>query len=258
LGDGWKVGELAKRTGVSVRTLHHYDELGLLVPTRRTGSGHRVYGAKEIRRLQQIRSLQHLGLTLEEVRECLDRRGETVSRVLGRHVMRLRERIRAETELLARLESLERRIALGDDVVAEEFLQIMERMAMVEAYYTPEQLEQLKRRAETVGEDRMRAVEQEWPELIAAVKREQERGTDPTSDGVLALARRWRDLVREFTGGDAGITKAVGRLQRDKMERDGSSHGIDAAVMSYIGKAIAALEDAGERGLVDEPGSRST
>ena len=255
--DGWKVGELAKRTGVSVRTLHHYDELGLLVPTRRTRTGHRIYGTKEVRRLQQIRSLQQLGLTLDEVRECLDRKGETVSKVLGRHVIRLRERIRAETELLSRLESLERRIASGDRVVAEEFLQIMERMAMVEANYTPEQLEQLKRRAETVGEDRIRAVEREWPELIAAVKREQERGTDPTSDGVLALARRWRDLVREFTGGDAGITKAVSRLHRDNMERDGSSHGMDASVMSYIGEAIAALEAAGEPGLLDEPGSRT-
>lgn len=249
--DGWKVGELAKRTGVSVRTLHHYDDVGLLVPARRTGAGHRVYGTKEIRRLQQIRSLQQLGLTLAEVRSCLDRRGETVSKVMERQVVRLRERIRAETELLRRLESLARRIASGDRVEAEEFLQVMGRMAMVEAYYTPEQLEQLKRRAEVVGEDRIRAVEREWPELIAAVKREQERGTDPTSEEVLALARRWRDLVREFTGGDAGITKALGRLHRDNMPRDGSSYGVDTGAMSYIGQAIAALEAAGEQGLVD-------
>jgi DNA-binding transcriptional MerR regulator len=247
--DGLKVGELSRRTGVSIRTLHHYDEVGLLVPSRRTGSGHRLYGQKEIRRLQQIRSLQQLGLTLEEVGQCLDRPGETLEKVIGRQVVQLRERVRAETELLARLEKLEERFKAGDRVRAEEFLQIMETMTMVESYYTPEQLEQLKRRAETVGEDRIRAVEQEWPELIAAVKREQERGTDPLSEPVLALARRWRDLVREFTGGDAGITKAVGKLHRDNTEREGSSHGMDAAVMSYIGRAIAALEASGEMGL---------
>lgn len=249
--EGWKVGELAKRTGVSVRTLHHYDELGLLVPTRRTGSGHRLYGVKEIRRLQQIRSLQQLGLTLEEVRSCLERRGETVAKVIGRHVETLRARIRAETELLGRLERLEKRMVSGDRVMAEEFLQIMENMAMVESYYTPEQLAQLKRRAEALGEDRIKAVEQEWPVLIAAVKREQERGTDPTSEAVLELARRWRDLVREFTGGDAGITKSVSRVHQDNVQREGTSYGMDGNVMGYIGRAIAALEASGERGLVD-------
>ena len=250
--DGLKVGELSRRTGVSIRALHHYDEVGLLVPSRRTGSGHRLYGQKEIRRLQQIRSLQQLGLTLDEVRLCIDRRGETLEGVIGRHVVRLRERIRAETELLARLEKLEERFEAGEEgVVAEEFLQIMEMMTMVESYYTPEQLEQLKRRAEMVGEERIRAVEREWPELIAAVKREQERGTDPLSEPVLGLARRWRDLVREFTGGDGGITKAVGQVHRDNMDRGGSSHGLDAAVMAYIGRSIAALEQSGEKGLTD-------
>ena len=57
-----KVGEVAKRTGLSVRTLHHYDEIGLLSPSRRTASGHRLYGAGELARLQQIKSLRQLGL----------------------------------------------------------------------------------------------------------------------------------------------------------------------------------------------------
>ncbi|MGH7500597.1 MAG: MerR family transcriptional regulator [Longimicrobiales bacterium] len=246
-----KVGDLAKRTGVSVRALHHYDELGLLVPARRTPSGHRVYGAREIRRLQQIRSLQQLGLTLEEIGACLERRGESVAKVIARHVTQLRQRIRAETELLERLEWLEKRLAAGDRVVVEEFLQVMERMAMVESYYTAEQLEQLKRRGEQVGEARIREVEREWPDLIEAARREMERGTDPTSEPVLALARKWRDLVREFTGGDGGITKSVTQMHRDTVAREGTSHGVDASLMTYVGQAIAALEASGERGLVD-------
>ena len=47
-----KVGELTKRTGLTVRTLHHYDEIGLLAPAERTSSGHRLYGETELRRLQ--------------------------------------------------------------------------------------------------------------------------------------------------------------------------------------------------------------
>ena len=58
----WKVGELAERTGLSVRTLHYYDEIGLLSPSRRTAAGHRLYTAGDVVRLQQIRSLKQPGL----------------------------------------------------------------------------------------------------------------------------------------------------------------------------------------------------
>src|ERR1700710_184733 len=66
-----KVGELARRTGVSVRTLHYYDEIGLLSPSLHSAAGHRVYGVREITKLQQIRSLQQLGFSLKEIRGML-------------------------------------------------------------------------------------------------------------------------------------------------------------------------------------------
>jgi DNA-binding transcriptional MerR regulator len=78
-----KVGTLAKRTGLTVRTLHHYDEIGLLSPSHRTQSGHRLYGEEEFSRLQQIASLKHLGLPLEEIRECLTRPEYSLERVLN-------------------------------------------------------------------------------------------------------------------------------------------------------------------------------
>jgi len=70
-----KVGELAKRTGLTIRTLHHYDEIGLLKPSLHTGAGHRLYTAADIARLQQVLSLRQLGFSLEQVRDCLDRPG---------------------------------------------------------------------------------------------------------------------------------------------------------------------------------------
>ena len=53
-----KVGELARQTGLSVRTLHYYDEIGLLSPSYRTETGYRLYAAVDIARLQQIKSLR--------------------------------------------------------------------------------------------------------------------------------------------------------------------------------------------------------
>ena len=70
---GWKVGELARRTGLSVRTLHYYDEIGLLSPSQRTDGNHRLYDAVDVVRLQKIKSLRALGFSLREIRESLDR-----------------------------------------------------------------------------------------------------------------------------------------------------------------------------------------
>src|SRR5215471_13396340 len=101
-----KVGELARRTGLTVRTLHHYDEIGLLRPSLHTEAGHRLYTADDVARLQQVLSLRQLGFSLEEVRDCLDRPSFSPLAVISLHVARLRERMRLERELCERLEGL--------------------------------------------------------------------------------------------------------------------------------------------------------
>src|SRR3954452_18682683 len=94
-----KVGELARRTGLTIRTLHHYDEIGLLKPSLHTESGHRLYTAGDVARLQQVLSLRQLGFSLEEVRACLDRPGFSPLEVLRLHVVRLREQIELQQKL---------------------------------------------------------------------------------------------------------------------------------------------------------------
>src|SRR4029077_18355302 len=100
-----KVGELAKRTGLTVRTLHHYDEIGLLKPSLHTESGHRLYTARDVGRLQQVGSLRQLGFSLEQVHECLDRAGFSPLEVIRLHVARLREQIDMQRGLCERLEA---------------------------------------------------------------------------------------------------------------------------------------------------------
>ena len=111
-----KVGALAKRTGLTVRTLHHYDEIGLLSPAHRTRSGHRLYGEEELSRLQQIASLKHLGLPLEEICECLTRPEYSLERVLNLQIERLAEQIRRHEHLRALVEALRDRVVSGDRV----------------------------------------------------------------------------------------------------------------------------------------------
>src|SRR5215207_6265678 len=126
----WKVGELARSTGLSVRTLHHYDGIGLLSPSHRTQSGHRLYAEGDVARLQQVVSLRSLGLGLDEIRELLDRRGVSLSEVISLHAARLREQIGMQQRLAARLDAVARRLSAAGEVSADELIQTMEAIKM--------------------------------------------------------------------------------------------------------------------------------
>src|SRR6266849_6560571 len=69
----FKVSEFAEKAGVTVRTLHHYDRLGLLKPSGRTDSGYRLYNERDLARLQQIATLKFIGFPLKQIKELLDR-----------------------------------------------------------------------------------------------------------------------------------------------------------------------------------------
>src|SRR4028118_1419848 len=159
----WKVGELADTTGLSVRALHHYEEIGLLVPSERTEAGHRLYSEDEVVRLQQIASLRALGLSLDQIRGFLDEEGPSPTRVIELHIARLKERIEAERKLCERLESvaafLATREASGGAASTQRFVDtVMEVTKMsenIEKHYTAEQLEQLDRRKQELGQERI-------------------------------------------------------------------------------------------------------
>ncbi len=245
----WKIGELARRTGLSVRTLHYYDEIGLLSPSRRTGSGHRLYTAEDVVRLQRIKSLRALGFSLREIRGCLDRPDFPLRRVIELHLSRLRERIELQRRLCGLLENVAARLDSEEMVSSTEFvntvMEVIEMSERLNRYYTPEQLEYLQERAREVGEERIREGEAEWAELMEQVRAEMEAGTDPSSERVRALARRWMELVREFTGGDPGIERSLSNM----WQQEENIHGVDTGEVremgAYINRALAAPNDEG-------------
>jgi DNA-binding transcriptional MerR regulator len=239
----WKVGELARRTGLSVRTLHWYDEIGLLTPSCHTEAGHRLYTAADVARLQQIKSLRQLGLTLDEVRACLEDADFSPLSLIEAQLARLREQIEMQRRLCDRLEALAACLRAAETVSVDDLLLTIEGMNMVEKYYTPEQLEQLKARAAQVGEERIRKAETEdWPNLIAAVRAEMDKGSDPASAPVQALAQRWMALIHTFTGGDPGIEKSLRTMYQQEQTIQGMDVAAMRPMMEYIDKAIAAAK----------------
>ncbi len=88
----WSVGDVARLAGVTVRALHHYDEIGLLSPGGRTASGHRRYDEADLQRLQQLLFYRELGFGLDQVAELLDRPDADPVEQLSRQHALLEER----------------------------------------------------------------------------------------------------------------------------------------------------------------------
>ncbi|WP_309057190.1 MerR family transcriptional regulator [Streptomyces sp.] len=121
------IGEVARRSGVSARMLRHYESLGLVRPSGRTGTGYREYADEDIRRIFHIESLRSLGLSLREIGRALDDPGFAPSALVEDLIRQTRERIAAETELLTRLRRIDAaEPAAWDDVLqAVAFLQAL-------------------------------------------------------------------------------------------------------------------------------------
>ncbi len=101
-----RIGEVARRTGLSQRTLRHYDELGLLVPSGRSSGDYRLYSHEDMGRLLAIQHLKSLGLSLSDVRSALDEPSFDAASLLSAHAEAVERRIAAEQELLRRLRAL--------------------------------------------------------------------------------------------------------------------------------------------------------
>ncbi|HEY0410098.1 MAG TPA: MerR family transcriptional regulator [Candidatus Dormibacteraeota bacterium] len=224
----WRVGELARRSGLSVRTLHHWGDLGLLVPSHRSAAGHRLYTAGDIGRLQLIVALRGLGLALTEVRALLADPRTTPLGVIQRRLARARAQLELEQLLCTRLERSAAALDAGAaEPPVDQLIHTIEVMTMIDRHYTPEQREQLVRRRELLGDQRIQDAQAEWAELIDELRSALARGTDPHSTTGQRLAQRWNGLVGEFTGGDPGIERSLRSIYQEEPQPAVTSIGAD-------------------------------
>ncbi|NEP55289.1 MAG: MerR family transcriptional regulator, partial [Moorea sp. SIO3C2] len=189
-----KIGELAKQTGLSIRTLRYYDEIGLLVPSHRTEAEYRLYSEADIAQLQQILSLRQLGFALKEIRECLENPDFSLPNVVNLHLARLKEQIAMSQSLFKKLSTLNRQLQSSQSVAVEDLMQIMENLTMTQQYLTQEQNDLL--------EARLNEEHTEWPRFLEQVRSHITQGHDLNDPEVQQLAWQWRDGIVSFVGGD--------------------------------------------------------
>ncbi len=217
----YRVGQLAELTGLTVRTLHHYDGIGLLSPSQRSGAGYRLYGGADVERLYEILALRQLGLSLEQIAEAIT--GQTsLEAMLVAHSDHIDSQLvamrRLQTHMAAVLATVRGRTRPSDTDLLDLIRRVMTVDARVENYFDADQLAALAVRREELGEDQIRAVENRWPSLIAEVDAAIAAGLDPASDEAGALAAEWMGLLEQFHGGDTGLRDSMYRMQEDNTE----------------------------------------
>jgi len=205
--NGYLVREFAKLTRVTVRTLHYYDQLGLLEPSFERPNGYRVYTDADLLKLQQIVTLKFMGFSLDEIKRLLASKGYEAARALKvqsaavkDEIARLREASRAIDQVLARLEKDGR-------VPRQKLIKIMEVIQMGEdvkkgwheKFFSEADLKKFEEIGKNYTPESMAAYQNRWAALIDEVKAK--IGLDPASAEAQDLGKRWDGLYNEAYGG---------------------------------------------------------
>jgi len=214
------IKEFADLTKVTVRTLHFYDQIGLLKPSFQKANGYRVYTDEDLLRLQQIVTLKFMGFSLEQIKDLLGRKGYEVVKSLKvqaeavqDEISRLRQASRAIAQVLRQLES-------DGSINHKKLIHIMEviqmgedvKKAWQEKFFTEAELKEFAEIGKKYTPETMAAYQQRWTDLIEEIKKN--LTADPAGAVAQSLAGRWVDLLNEGYGEHPKLKAKIGQAYK--------------------------------------------
>lgn len=216
----WSIQEISRLTGTTSRTLRHYDDIGLLKPSRIAHNGYRHYDEQALVRLQRILLLRELGLGLPQIGEILvsstGSRGEASA--LGTHLAYLREEQNRLARQIVSVESTINALKAGESLMAENMFDGFDH-----TQYKDEVEDRWGKKAYADGDrwwrEMTEAERADWQQFVSALGRDwiaaAESGIDPASAEAQALAQRhveWLASVPGTPGASKGYIIGLGEL----------------------------------------------
>lgn len=222
---------MARLTGLSVRTLHHYDQIGLLHVSERTDSRHRMYSEADLERLQRIMSLRELGFSLDDIRSSLDQPEYALFPLVTLHIQRLDEQLQLQQQLRRRLEAVRTRLESGEYVDSSQFFEIMGAIHMLEKYLTPDQVSTLQ------ASHRQDTENLRWKEMLTALRGHMLAGEAPMSKPVQDLAAGWKTMSTQTAGHDRELGDGLRKMLENEPEVR-RRLGLDDDIWAYMQEAF--------------------
>ena len=201
----YTIGKLSKNTGVTVRTLDYYDEIGLMKPSSKTEGGHRLYSEVDVLRLERILALKYMGFSLEQIKDILENSPSTWQESIQQQL----EFIRREQERLQMLEQALLGVSYSIEIEGEINWQII--FSIIQLYQQdPEDIlkpyenylnqDEMKKiidmNVQNMSEDDIRA----WMKVIRDIKNN--LNIDPASEKAKRLVENWDNQAKKMYGND--------------------------------------------------------
>ena len=215
----YRAREFAELAGVTVRTLDHYDRLGLLKPSYRSDAGYRLYSQRDLAQLEQIVVLKFLGLPQKSIGKLLKSEPGSLRDVLERQHKVLAEGrlelVRTIAAIHAACTTLDRNHEPDWTLITQIIrrVEIENDMDWTAKYFNDDAKTKVEERKKLWSPDFEERVTREWNELfrdIALALNE-----DPSGAVAHGLVKRWQELVEEFTGGNGEIQEALNAMYAD-------------------------------------------
>ena len=244
-----RVGELAKKADVTVRTLQYYDKEGLLSPSAESEGGFRLYTEKDMAKLTQILMMKELGFPLSEIKKRLTSMDtpSDVARVLTEQATQVRNKIEVLSETLDAIEALKEEVTQMEKVDFKKYaailvnLQIKNKNYWMVKHFNDDILDKL---AESLDREKAEDIIKKANRLYDEAAVFQEQGVHPTSELGQNFAKEFWEMMLEVTGGDHELMQkmndqAVKIFVTDETQRSNfmeMNRFIQPALMFYLNK----------------------
>lgn len=231
-----KVGQLAKKVCLSVRTLHHYDDIGLLSPSVRSEAGHRLYNTADIARLHRIQALKQLGISLQKIAGILQDNSQQLPDIIEQQIANIDQEMEQAAQLKTKLLALQRNLQNGNEPDMASWLDTLALMNVYEKYLTPDEIEAINSYAIIAKHE----LEHVWPEMVQQLESFVDKKVSPGDMEVRAFIIRWTEMLERLAGHNPNLLLKVYAMSRNEIEMQ-VQRGITPAMTEYLLNAMGQL-----------------
>ncbi|MCR1899809.1 MerR family transcriptional regulator [Irregularibacter muris] len=203
-----KIGDLASMTGITVRTLHYYDEIGLLKPAQITEKGHRLYNMQSITEIYRIMAMKDMGFNLDEIKDLMKSKDINVLNLVEIQISNVQEEIAQKQLLFSKLLTLKQKLKDSHNLSLEDFQAMLPFInSSADKYFTKEQFDKLKDCLEDYnsGKD----TSSEWFNFISKLTYCYKNKLSKSDKRTKECVDYWNDFTNNLIGKDEQIKNSV-------------------------------------------------
>ncbi|HTF98338.1 MAG TPA: MerR family transcriptional regulator [Cellvibrio sp.] len=227
-----KIGQLSHQVCLSIRTLHHYDQIGLLSPSVRTPAGHRLYNKKDIALLHRIQALKQLGFSLQKISQIINDNSLPLPEVIEQQIANIEGEITQAIKLKEKLMRLQSSLLKGEEPDTNKWLDTLALMNVYDKYLTANEIEELNSYAAIVKDE----LENDWPEMVKKLNLMMSQKVSSNDGSAKEFVIQWTEMLERLVGHDPQLLLKVHAMSNEPEIQ--IQRGITPAMIEFLGQVM--------------------